>query len=204
MVGAKTSRGRHSRDRIVTAAAELIRVRGVHGTSVDDVLDASGTGKGQFYHYFASKSGLVREVLAYNARRVLREQAVFLDELDSWEGIEAWFKALTDATEAHGCVGGCPIGSMAAEMADQDPQLRRDLAETLVFFQCKLTDALTRMRSRNELRADADPQALAQFVTAAQQGALLLSKTLKTAQPARNALAHALAHLRTFASETMQ
>ena len=32
-------------------------------TSPDEIIEASRTGKGQFYHYFKSKEGLVHEVL---------------------------------------------------------------------------------------------------------------------------------------------
>ncbi len=45
MKQAKTRRGIETRDRILTAAAELIHERGVTGISVDDILAASGTGK---------------------------------------------------------------------------------------------------------------------------------------------------------------
>jgi AcrR family transcriptional regulator len=40
------------------AAADLFHKQGVHATSPDEVIEASNTGKGQFYHYFKSKEGL--------------------------------------------------------------------------------------------------------------------------------------------------
>ena len=48
----RSSQGSETRLRIIGAAADLFRKQGVHATSPDDVIEASHTGKGQFYHYF--------------------------------------------------------------------------------------------------------------------------------------------------------
>ena len=59
----KSSKGAQTKARIIRAAADLFHKQGVGSTSPDDIIEASGTGKGQFYHYFKSKEGLVHEVL---------------------------------------------------------------------------------------------------------------------------------------------
>lgn len=51
----------------MAAAADLIRVQGVAGMSISDLVAQSGTSAGAIYHHFGSKQGLVLEV----ARRVL-------------------------------------------------------------------------------------------------------------------------------------
>jgi Bacterial regulatory proteins, tetR family len=50
--------GAKARDDILCSAADLIHVNRVAGTSIDDVLKATGTGKSQFYYYFDSKNDL--------------------------------------------------------------------------------------------------------------------------------------------------
>jgi TetR/AcrR family transcriptional repressor of nem operon len=59
----RTARGDETRREIFAAAADLFHKQGVAATSPDEIIDASGTGKGQFYHYFKNKDGLVHEVL---------------------------------------------------------------------------------------------------------------------------------------------
>jgi AcrR family transcriptional regulator len=44
------------------AAVELIRERGVAGTSISDVVARSGTSAGAIYHHFANKEELILEV----------------------------------------------------------------------------------------------------------------------------------------------
>lgn len=51
-----------ARDAIIRAATELIRVNGVSGTSIAEVITRSGTSAGAIYHHFGSKERLVLEV----------------------------------------------------------------------------------------------------------------------------------------------
>ncbi len=51
-----------AREAIIAAATELIRVNGVAGTSIADVIAASGTSAGAIYYHFGSKERLVLEV----------------------------------------------------------------------------------------------------------------------------------------------
>ena len=44
-----------TRDRILSAAVDIFARKGYHGTGVEDIVQASGTSKGAFYHYFPSK-----------------------------------------------------------------------------------------------------------------------------------------------------
>src|SRR5271166_931450 len=66
-----TARGAAMRERIVSAAADLVWARGLGETSLDDVMEKSGASKSQLYHYFADKDALLREAAALEVRRVL-------------------------------------------------------------------------------------------------------------------------------------
>ncbi|MFP3939935.1 MAG: TetR/AcrR family transcriptional regulator [Thermoanaerobaculia bacterium] len=196
--GPATGRGRRTRERILHAAAELIHARGVHATSVDDVLAAAGAGKSQFYHYFRNKEDLARQVLALQTDRQVTEQPEIYSHLDSWQGIAAWFDRIVATMEERHCVGGCPVGSMAAEVADREATLAPDLMEAFERFRTPLTRGLAAMRDRGDLRGDAEPERLADFVLAAKQGGMLLAKTYKDVAPLRRALDEALRHLRSY------
>ena len=53
------ARRNNTRSRIVTAAWELFYENGYDDTTVDDIVERSGTSKGSFYHYFAGKDALL-------------------------------------------------------------------------------------------------------------------------------------------------
>ena len=60
-----SQKGNSTRARIIESARELFHKQGVRATSVDQILEASKTGKSQFYHYFKSKEDIVHEVLKF-------------------------------------------------------------------------------------------------------------------------------------------
>lgn len=47
-----------TRDRILQAAVAVFARKGYHGAGVEDIVAASGTSKGAFYHYFESKQAI--------------------------------------------------------------------------------------------------------------------------------------------------
>jgi len=197
-----TRRGTETKEHIVACAAELIHERGVSATTVDDVLAASRAGKSQFYHYFDSKEQLVREVLRHNLDCALAAQEALIENLSTWKGIKAWLDALADTHERAGLFGGCRIGSLAAEMAERDEELRVAIAAAFVSWESFLAAGLEAMKARGALRPSAKPDVLAETTMVAIQGGYLLSTTKKDVRPMRNALAAAYTHLRSFRRPT--
>lgn len=191
-----TRRGRDTRRRIIAVAAELMYERGVSATSVEDVLDASGTGKSQFYHYFSSREQLLAELLNHQLERVLAQKNSF--RVDTWAGIEAWLQALALSHETERGLRGCPLGSIVSEVLDHSDHLRSRGADAFARWESALTDDLLKMQNNRLLRRDADSAMLAEVTIAILQGGYLLSSAKRQAAPMRNACAAALAYLRSF------
>ena len=123
-----TRRGRETRERIVAAAAELIFERGVAETTLEDIRAAAGVSGSQVYHYFEDKQALVRAVIDHQADAVLDTQGTHLDHLDTLPGLRAWRDLLVDHQRSLGCRGGCPIGTLGAEVAEIDDAARMAVA----------------------------------------------------------------------------
>jgi AcrR family transcriptional regulator len=67
-----TPRGRDRRQKLIEVATERFAAHGFHPTSVSDIVDGVGVGKGVFYWYFPSKDELLLEILReahYDLRR---------------------------------------------------------------------------------------------------------------------------------------
>ncbi|MCP2258833.1 transcriptional regulator, TetR family [Streptoalloteichus tenebrarius] len=62
-----------TRERLLTAAAELFAERGVNGTSVEQIAERAGYTRGAFYGNFEDKHHLVLELLHRRTRRELDE-----------------------------------------------------------------------------------------------------------------------------------
>jgi TetR/AcrR family transcriptional repressor of nem operon len=189
-----TARGAATRARIVEAASALIYEHGVERTSLDDVMAASGVSKSQLYHYFADKDALVLEVIARQTERVLDAQRAELEALDSLPALKAWRDAivrLNKATQSK----GCPLGSLASELANDSEPARKRLAGSFSMWSERIETGLARMRERGELAASADPRDLALAALSAVEGGLLLAKTARSSRPLEIALDMAIDHV---------
>ena len=196
MTAPRTARGRATRERIVAAAAELIRERGVAETSLDDVLKRARASKSQLYLYFPDRAALLREVILHNTDLVLAAQEPQLGSLESWKAIRAWLDGLVELQVAARARGGCPIGSLAGQLAEADEQARQVLADSFARWQEPLRRGLCSLQARGKLDRRADPEQLATATLAAIQGGLLLSQTRRDPGQLAIALDAAYEHLR--------
>ena len=171
-----TRKGQATRDRIVGAAAALMFSHGVAGTSTDDVQAAAGVSSSQLYHYFGDKRALVRAVIAHQIRAVLDGQEPLLSQLDSLEAMRTWRDAIVDLQRQRKFQGGCPLGSLASELADHWPEARADLAAGYNLWETAIRNGLRAMHDRGELVPDADPDRLALATLTALQGGLLMTQ----------------------------
>jgi len=170
------------KEQILEVATRLVALHGYHRTAVDDVLRESGAGKGNFYHYFQSKEDLGYAILD---RLVQRFTARTLDPIfgdptrDPIEQVEAFFDQVLATERARNGTGGCPLGNLATELADDHEGFRRRLAGLFDRWRECLAGALARARARGALAPESDPDALARFLVAGVEGALLLTKVQK-------------------------
>lgn len=188
-----TERGRRTRAAIVDAAATLMYQRGVCATSLDDVLAAAGSGKSQLYHYFADKADLVAAVIERQLEIVLEAQPA-LDHVDSWEGIDAWAAEILQRHSAPGGPFACPLGTMAAELKN-DETFRPRLDAAFRRWEAPLARGLQAMKDRGELSAETDPARLVAGLIAALQGGMLLARVRGDIAPLQEALTNAVAQL---------
>jgi AcrR family transcriptional regulator len=76
-----TKRGSKRREQVLREAARLFAEQSYHGTTVGDVCDALGVGKGVFYWYFESKEALFSELLETSLYRLRRAQHAAIDRV---------------------------------------------------------------------------------------------------------------------------
>jgi TetR/AcrR family transcriptional repressor of nem operon len=195
-----TPKGRATRERIVQAAAELVAEKGVAGVSLDDVMARTGASRSQLYHYFEDREDLIHAVIDVTCEAVLNAQGERLRHLDSWAGLDRWFDALVQLQIARHACGGCPLGSLAGQVAERDPDARAAIAAGLDRWEAHLRDGLTRMKARGKLRKDADPAMLATATMASIQGGLLLTQIRRDPLQLRIALNAARNNLRVAAT----
>ena len=192
-----TPKGRATRERIVAAAAELMSQRGVARTTIEDIQEAAAVSTSQMYHYFADKGDLVAAVIDFQTDRVLAVQHLGLDRLECLEDLRRWRDIMVDIMRRLGFVGGCPIGSLANELAETDPLARAQVARSFVQWETMIRDGLKAIAARGELPDGTEVDNLALATLAAIQGGLLLSQVRRDTAPLEAAVDTMIEHLRT-------
>jgi TetR/AcrR family transcriptional repressor of nem operon len=189
------------KEQILEVATRLMALHGYHRTSLDDVLRESGAGKGNFYHHFRSKEDLGYAILdrllaRFEARTLV---PIFADGArDPFSQVEAYLEEILATQRARNCVGGCPIGNLATELADAHEGFRQRLAEGFERWRQYLAAALTRAQTLGTLAPESDPAALARFLVAGIEGAILLTKVEKDIRVMEHCVAELRRHLQLY------
>ncbi|MEX0767495.1 MAG: TetR/AcrR family transcriptional regulator [Microthrixaceae bacterium] len=77
-----TPRGKERRAQIIAFATHEFAEKGYHLTSVADIVDGLGVGKGVFYWYFSSKEELFVEIMRNSQRGMRRRQQEAITDVD--------------------------------------------------------------------------------------------------------------------------
>jgi len=174
-------------------------VRGVNATTLDDVVSASNVSKSQLYRHFADKPALVRAVIDSVGERTIASERERLENVRTFAGLRRWRDALVANNALHDGRYGCPLGSLANEVSEQDSVARGKLHELFLTWQELFEDLLGRFQRERLIPPDVDVEQLATGFVAAVQGGYLLAQTARDVAPMAAAIDMAIAHLRLLA-----
>ncbi|HEX6519765.1 MAG TPA: TetR/AcrR family transcriptional regulator [Streptosporangiaceae bacterium] len=111
------------------------------------MLAAAGAGKGQFYHYFSGRDELDAAAMGHRCAQVVAGLAEALGGVSSLAGLEEPLAGFVAEFEQAG-MPGCPIGTLAAEVAGRNEDARLQAAARFDAWERLLAGALERMRER--------------------------------------------------------
>ncbi|NQE86698.1 TetR/AcrR family transcriptional regulator [Nocardia terpenica] len=169
-----------TRERIVTAAAELMRRQGYGATSVKQLTAAAGAPIGSLYHHFPEgKQQIAAEALRTSGAAYIQLLPLLLDpHEDLRAAVPAAFAAAAADMERSGWMNMCPVGTVAGEVADSEPALREVAAEVIADWVAQGTAYL----AGRGLRTDSARELIIAMVGAL-EGAFMLARTLRSPEP---------------------
>ncbi len=173
------TKGERTKAHIVSAAAPIFNERGFAGTSMSDILEATGLEKGGIYRHFESKDDLAVAafdyavaVLEVRQRRALEKAKTPLDRL--FACIDVFRSSLTNPAIR----GGCPMLNTAIDADDTHPALRTRARRAVAHWQQLIADIAVEAKAHGELGAATDPEVLASVITSSLEGAIMVSRLL--------------------------
>lgn len=188
---AKLKKSDKTRQYIIDKAADLFNTKGYSGTSMSDIMDATGLSKGAIYGNFKRQGGDkkgVKEEIAIAAfehatNKVLeavgRRTRIIENTIDKLKAVVYYYKEriLNPPVE-----GGCPIQNTAIEMDDNHIELRRHVVASMDRWQERMIYTLQKGKARGEVRADIDEKEFAINFIALLEGGIMLTQLYKEAE----------------------
>ena len=184
------TKGEQTRREIVEKAAPLFNQKGFEGTSLADLMQATGLQKGGIYRHFSGKKELAAEAFDYAWDKAVRGR---LDGVAEVPDCVDRLKKMIDnfvARRAGLVPGGCPLMNTAVEADDGNPVLRARARKALQGW----TERLSRIASEGIKKQQIDrrvaPRQLSQLIIGSLEGALLISRLQNDEEPLRTMRQH--------------
>jgi TetR/AcrR family transcriptional regulator, transcriptional repressor for nem operon len=140
----------NARQRLIEAIGSLIWVGSYGSTTIDDICGRAGVKKGSFYHFFDSKADLATAAIEaeWQLRRVELDTifSPVVAPLERFQKLADYlYRSQRDAREKFGCVLGCPLFALGAEISTQETKLQKKIEEVLnykrMYFESAIRDA---------------------------------------------------------------
>jgi TetR/AcrR family transcriptional regulator, transcriptional repressor for nem operon len=188
------TKGEQTRQRIVAEAAQLFNQRGYEGSSLLDVMQATGLEKGGIYRHFASKEELAAEAFDYAWRQASELRSQYLNEIGN--SVDKLKQFIVNFVERRsGVPGGCPLLNTAVDADDGNPVLRERAGKALQSWQARLSAIVKKGMEEGEIKPETDPKKLADLIISCLEGSLMISRLERSDKALRSAQAHLETHL---------
>jgi TetR/AcrR family transcriptional repressor of nem operon len=186
-----TSRGT-ARGRLLDAAVEVIRGKGLSATSVDDLCAAAGVTKGAFFHHFESKQALAVAAADHWSQTTgaLFAGAEYHELDDPIERIFGYLELRAGLIIGSPADYTCLVGTMTQEAFATHPDVRDACAASIFGHAETLVPDLAAALESAGAPAGVDAKGLANYTQAVLQGSFVLSKAADDPQLVLDAIAH--------------
>lgn len=165
-------------DQVVRASRDLFWSQGYAGTSLDELGEATGLGRGSLYNAFGDKHAIfLRGLDDYcdetcdGLRAQLRNP-----EASAYNRLIAHVKDIAAATSADTERRGCLMAKSAAELSATDPDVTKRVKRTLDAWLRELTATIAEAQRDGDVDPGADARALASLLLAVLRGIEALRK----------------------------
>lgn len=167
----------YDRDEVLDAATQTFWTKGFKGTSVSDLVSATGLGKRSMYQEFGSKEGLFLECIDNYVQRLNSEVNKIMNRKPlGLQNIEAFFRNRIDYASSHECSGCMMVNSaIEKELLEEEAfnQVQKNLSNhEEIFYKC-----LVAAQTSGELDSEKNCRDLAAYLFTFANGMMVRSKT---------------------------
>lgn len=173
------TKSERTRQFIIECAAPIFNRKGYAGTSMSDILEATGLAKGGLYGNFESKEEIAREAFRYSFEIAYNGiAAAVIQKQSPLEKLFAVCDYHKDYTRHSPIEGGCPILNFSVDVDDTMPRLKKDVRAAVEKMLSDLYRIIEKGKRLGEIKKDVNSERYAALIYAHIEGAIFLAKIL--------------------------
>ena len=183
-----------ARERLMKAVLELVWTGSYGATTIDQICEKAGVKKGSFYYFFESKAELA--VVSLNEdwqQRRPQLDAIFSPTVPPLERLRKYcefgYKFQAEICEKYGCVLGCPLFSVGAEVSTQEDHRLQEKIQEILEYKRKYLETAIRDAQAAGLVTAPDPAAKSRMLFAYYQGLQTQARIQNTLDVLKDAIA---------------
>lgn len=175
---------RPTKQRLLDAGLSLLLKHGYNHLGVQDLLEATGTPKGSFYHHFEDKQDFALQVVDQYMAGVHAALDTSLgdEELPPLARVRRFFEMTERHYRSEGYLG-CLMGGLGQELSGVSAVFRRKIDRCFSTIAERIAACLEQAKARGDLPADADTRRMASLLVDCWEGAALRSRLKRDPAP---------------------
>lgn len=179
------TKGQDTKEQILANAEALLLERGFTGTSIDEILLATGITKGAFFYHFKSKAELARALVERYAARdyeLFQKLSERADELsdDPLQSMLIFLKLFEEFIEARNePPAGCVFASYMYESQQFDTAIKEFIAKSFKEWGAIYERRIERIIEKYPPKIEINPTEMAETIMCIIEGGFILSKSLQ-------------------------
>ena len=191
------SKARETKAHIIHQAAELFNLKGYAGSSIADVMQATGLKKGGIYNHFKSKDELAIAAFDYSVSLLnQRVWSAVKTKRNAIERLEAMFLSYLSYIDDPPLIGGCPILNTAIETDDTNSPLRARALTAINSWRGLIVRIIEKGIKKGEVRSTVEPDTVATIIICNIEGAMMMSKLDRNPVHLKRIVAHLQNYIR--------
>jgi AcrR family transcriptional regulator len=177
------SKAEKTKEYIIEKSAPVFNRKGYNGTSLSDIMEATGLTKGSIYGNFENKDTVAVEVYKYNVRTMQSRLAAAMGDKET---ATAKLKALTgyyrESWKKIFERGGCPLLNACTEADDNAEYLKKYVQQSIKGWSNGLAVIIAKGQKNGEFKKSIDPLEAAYAYITVLEGGMMLAKIMDNEQ----------------------
>ena len=174
------TKAERTRQFIIESSAPLLNTKGIAGTAMSDIMDATKMAKGGLYGNFESKEDLTHAVVDHNLKLLADSLDAAMAKADTAKEKLFAFLDFFKTPLQFPVKGGCPVLNFGVEADDTNPVVKEKVKQRIESAKSKVASLIELGKKNGEFKETFDSKEFPILMFSALEGGTLIGRVLNT------------------------